>query len=52
MEKAVKQMREDGNHRHQNSSNQQRALKTEKTGTQLEARLKEQEFKEMLKHLK
>ncbi|WP_170971105.1 hypothetical protein [Ilyomonas limi] len=52
MEKAVKKMREEAYHQHQELSNQERENKTEKTGTELEAQLKTQEFKEMLKRLK
>jgi len=52
MEKVVKKMREEQHHQHQDIINQQRNIKAEKTQTELEAQLKEQEFKEMLKRLK
>lgn len=52
MEKAVKKMREEQPHQHQDVINQQKENKTAKTEIELEAQLKTQEFKEMLKHLK
>jgi hypothetical protein len=52
MEKVVKKMREEEYHQQQELGNQQRENKTAKTGTELEAQLKTQEYKEMLKRLK
>lgn len=52
MEKIVKKMSAEDNHKHQDLNNQQRKNRVEKTQTELEAQLKEQEFKEMLKRLK
>ena len=52
MEKVVKEMRAEEHHQHQDVINQQQEIKAERTGNELEARLKTQEFKEMLKHLK
>lgn len=52
MENVVKGMREDNNQQQQNSVNQQRKIRIEKTEMELEAQLKAQEFKEMVKRLK
>jgi hypothetical protein len=52
MEKAMKKMTEEDNHKHQDSNIQQWEKEAEKTQTELAARLKTQEYKEMLKRLK
>jgi hypothetical protein len=52
MEKAMKEMTEEDNHKHQGSNIQQWEKEEDKAQTDLEARLKTQEYKEMLKRLK
>jgi hypothetical protein len=52
METAIKKMREEENHQHRESVIQQRKIELEKVQNELEARLKTQELKEMLKRLK
>ena len=52
MENTVKKMTEEEHHQHQNEVIQQRKKEKVKAQTELEAQLKTQEFKEMLKRLK
>ena len=52
MKTTVKQMTEERNHEHQDITIQQLAKDTTKAQAELEARLKTQEYKEMLKRLK